>query len=176
MYASYLSEQDRTIKQSAGYIFARLLVFRIFILFFSAFVILTGPTRRGERLQLGLHIGTYVIDIILLGVILNFIVSFIVFFAWRSLEYKLSSHKISIKCLMKRSNKQIDLRDIKTTEVRQTFAGHLFEYGTVTLRLQSTTKPVKLRGVPFPEQFETHLKTQLLVNRNLRNMQTTEKK
>ena len=171
MYTKDYFATDYTTKQSAGYTFTLLCVTRVIILILNTLLVLTGPMRKGEQLQLGLHLGMYVTDIVLLGVAFNFIITIIIFATWQAIEYRVSLHQLCVKKLMKRRCLQIELKDITKCDVHQNIAGRAFDYGTLTLHLLSKSKAIKLHGVPFPEQFDTHLKTRILVDRNLRYMQ-----
>jgi membrane protein YdbS with pleckstrin-like domain len=168
-------DADYSTKQSAGYMFVQLLTIQLIFMIIIAFLVFVQDEPTSLSTLPFFHISTVDIILILLGIIINFILFVVIFAVWQSIEYRISTERLDTrKGIIMVNLQSIKLTDIEDCLTRQGILGKIFNYGTIELYLHDAKKWVRLKGVPFADQFLNQLKTRVLVNRNLENMRSAD--
>lgn len=170
MNSDTVFDPDFPTKQSAGYLFVRLLFVQAIFIAFNIFLVLVGDESSIIPHLPILRISYLDILLILFGIVLNFALFLLVFAVWQSIEYRLSSeHLIFRKGLWSfGSESVVSFSSIERTAVRQSIIGRIFNYGNVEVMVNAgnSHRALKLNGVPFPHQFNAHLKAMMLSDRH----------
>jgi uncharacterized membrane protein YdbT with pleckstrin-like domain len=162
---------DFPTKQSAGYMFVRLLSVQLLFIAVDALLVLIGDTGSSVVTFPGLlYISPLDIVLILIGLLMNFAIFISIFARWQSIEYRVSTTHLSIErgFLNYRAESIIDLSAISRALARRNWLGSLFNYGTVEIFLDThhQKRSINLYGIPYPYQFVAYLNAQLLLEKS----------
>ncbi|USN96927.1 MAG: PH domain-containing protein [Candidatus Nomurabacteria bacterium] len=175
MRTDALIDIDYIANQSAGFMFARLLIAEVVFMTFYSFLAFIGDEASSIPTIPGFHISTLDIKIILVCIPSNFILFLLIFAAWQSVEYRISIHSLIIRRGFTASrDKYINLADIEGCKINRNILGNYFNYATIKVTLQHGEKPVSLKGITHPKQFKTQLETRMLANRKLHIAKTSK--